>query len=511
MKSDQIQDIYELSPMQQGMLIHSQYTSESVMYFVQWTGEMRGELNVEAFTQAWQMVLDRHPILRTSFHSEDISKPLQVVHKSATLSFKLQDWGDLSPSAQHQRLQIYLKNDRQKRFDVSRPPLMRLALIRFAEDLYQFIWSHHHLLLDGWSFPIILKEVFDFYRAIIQNRPLHPEPPRPYRDYIAWLQRQDLSSAAAYWQQYLRGFNAPTSLGPDQMPAVGSPAREEDYARQQTVLSRELTFDLQQLARRHHLTVNTLVQGAWAILLSRYSAEEDVVFGVSVSGRPVELAGVESMAGLFINTLPVRVRVRTKEKVEQWLKQLQEEQVKQRQYEYSPLVEVQKWSEVPRGTPLFESILSFENYRVDALLRETAVGLRIENIRQFSRTNTALAVQALLGPELVFRITYDCRRFSDGSINRMLYHLEILLARMTAAPESRLSDLSLLTETERYQLLHKWNETAGPFSAQCLPQIFEAQVERTPDAAALIFHNQTLTYRELNRRANQVAHYSTQP
>nr|QEO74875.1 condensation domain-containing protein [uncultured bacterium] len=506
MKSDQIQDIYELSPMQQGMLIHSQYTSDSVMYFVQWTGEMRGELIVEAFAQAWQMVLERHPILRTSFHSEEVSKPLQVVHKSASLPFDLQDWRELSETEQEQRLQTYLETDRQKRFDVSRPPLMRLALIRLADDLYQFIWSHHHLLLDGWSFPIVLKEVFDFYRAIIQDRPLHLERPRPYRDYIAWLQKQDLSSAATYWQQYLQGFTAPTSLGPDQMPAVGAPAREADYARQQMILSRELTSDLQQLARRHRLTVNTPVQGAWAILLSRYSGEEEVVFGVSVSGRPAELAGVENMVGLFINTLPVRVRVSQKQKVEEWLKRLQDEQVEQRQYEYSPLVQVQKWSEVPRGTPLFESILAFENYKVDEVL-ETAVGLRIDNIRQFSRTNTALAVQALLGPELVFRVTYDCRRFSDATIRRMLSHLERLLARMTAASESRLSDLSLLTETERHLLLHEWNQTSGPFAAQCLPQIFEAQVERTPDAVALIFQDQALTYRELDQRANQVAHY----
>src|SRR5215213_968322 len=510
MKSVQIEDIYELSPMQQGMLIHSQYTSDSVMYFVQWTGEIRGNLSSVVFARAWQDVLDRHPILRTSFHSEDISKPLQVVHKSATLPLDLQDWRGLSETEQQQKLQTYLEADRQTRFDVSRPPLMRLALIRVADDLYQFIWSHHHLLLDGWSFPIILKEVFDFYRAIIQSHPLHLERPRPYRDYIAWLQQQDLSAAATYWQQYLLGFTAPTSLGPDQIAAVGAPAREEDYARQQTVLSQGLTSELQQLARRLRLTVNTLVQGAWAILLSRYSGEEEVVFGVSVSGRPAELAGVENMVGLFINTLPVRVRVREKENVEEWLKQLQEEQVEQRQYEYSPLVEVQKWSEVPPGTMLFESILAVEDYRVDEVLRETAVGLSFDNVRQFSRTNAALAVQALLGSELTLRVTYDCRRFSDAGIRRMLSHLERLLARLTAAPDARLCDLSLLTEAERHQLLDEWNQTSGPFSAQCLPQIFEAQVARTPDAVALIFQNEALTYRELNGRANQVAHHLRQ-
>jgi amino acid adenylation domain-containing protein/non-ribosomal peptide synthase protein (TIGR01720 family) len=507
MKPDQIEDIYELSPMQQGMLIHSQYTSDSVLYFVQWTGEMQGELNVETFAQAWQTVLDRHQILRTSFHWEDISKPLQVVHKSVNLPVDLRDWREVSKDEQQKRLRVCLEEDRQKGFELSQPPLMRFSLIRLAADLYQFIWSHHHLLLDGWSFPILLKEVFDSYRAITQKSPLPLERPRPYRDYIAWLQQQDLSSAAPYWQQYLQGFTAPTRLGPDQAPAIGSPVREEDYNRQQTLISEELTSHVQQLARQHRLTVNTLVQGAWALLLSRYSGEEDVVFGVSVSGRPAELSGVESMVGLFINTLPVRVRVNNKEKVLEWLERLQEEQVEQRQYEYSPLIEVQGWSEVPRGTPLFESILAFENYRVDEVLRESAVGLRIGSIHQFSRTNTALAVQALLGPELVFRITYDRRRFNEATITRMLSQLEILLVGMTSAPESRLLDLPLVTEAERHQLLYLWNQTSGPFPTQCLPQLFEARVEHTPDAVALVFEHQALTYRELNRQANRLAHY----
>ncbi|HEX8177814.1 MAG TPA: amino acid adenylation domain-containing protein [Pyrinomonadaceae bacterium] len=507
MKPDQIEDIYELSPMQQGMLIHSQYASDSVMYFVQWTGEMQGDLNADMFTQAWQMVLSRHSILRTSFHWEDISKPLQVVHKSAELAVDRRDWRELSRDEQQEWLKVYLEEDRQKGFELSKPPLMRLSLIRLSDDVHQFIWSHHHLLLDGWSFPILLKEVFDFYKANTQGSPLHTERPRPYRDYIAWLQHQDLSLAASYWQHYLRGFTAPTILGPDQAPGIGSPIKEEDYDRQQTVISQELVTQSQALARRHRLTVNTLVQGAWALLLSRYSGDEDVVFGVSVSGRPAEIEGVEQMVGLFINTLPVRVRVRKEEKVIEWLERLQAEQVEQRQYEYSPLVEVQGWSEVQRGRALFESILAFENYRVDEVLREKAVGLRISNIRQFSRTNTALAVQALLGQELIFRITYDRRRFDKETIKRMLTHFEILLGGMTANPNSNLSDLPLLSKEEEHQLLYDWNSTFSDVPTLCIHQLFEAQAERTPDATALVYEEERLSYRELNERANRLGRY----
>src|ERR1051325_2377816 len=254
MRAANIEDIYQLSPMQQGMLFHSLYAPDSVMYFLQWTCELHGELRPAAFKRAWQMVQDRHSILRTSFHWANTDKPLQLVHKELALHMDQQDWRGLASVEQQARLETYLKNDRERRFDLTQAPLMRLSLIRVDEHLHYFVWSHHHLLLDGWSFPLLLREVFAFYRAISCDQRLELEPAPPYRDYIGWLQQQDHVAAEAYWREYLRGFTTPTPLGIDRSPGISAPHREEDYERLQLQLSTELTKAVQQMGRRYRLT-----------------------------------------------------------------------------------------------------------------------------------------------------------------------------------------------------------------------------------------------------------------
>src|SRR5262249_9591351 len=266
-------------------------------------------VDAQAFQQAWQKVVDRHPVLRTSFHWENLEKPLQVVHRHVQVPLDQIDCRGLTPAEQEERLQTYLQENRRRGFGLTQVPLLRLGLIRLAEESYQYVWSHHHLLWDGWSGPLILKEFLAFYEALRRGQNLNLKPPRPFRDYILWLQKQDLNQAEAFWRKTLEGFTAPTPLVIDRLPGDrnGQPERAEE---QHVQLSAELTADLQMLARKHQLTLNTLMQGAWSLLLGRYSGQESVVFGTSVSGRPAGLAGVESMVGLFINTLPVRVHVR---------------------------------------------------------------------------------------------------------------------------------------------------------------------------------------------------------
>ena len=281
------------------------------------------------------------------------------------------DWRGLSSLEQQGRLEAFLEADRARGFDLGQAPLMRCALLREAEDAYRFVLGFHHLLFDGWSLSLLLKEVLAFYEAYCRGRELRLESPRPYRDYIAWLQQQDLAQAEGFWREALRGMTAPTPLPIGRSEGARLESR---YAEQELRVSAALTAQLQGLARAHRLTLNTLVQGAWAVLLSRYSGEEEVVFGATVSGRPVELVGVEAMVGLFINTLPVRVEVPSQASLLPWLQQLQERQVEREQYAYSPLVAIQGWSEVPRGVPLFESIVVFENYPVGEALTEQRDG-----------------------------------------------------------------------------------------------------------------------------------------
>ncbi len=493
--------------MQQGLLFHTLYAPDSGVYCEQWSCTLHGHLQVAALQHAWQRVVERHPVLRTTFHWENGAEPFQVVHRRVEVPWRQYDWRNRCTGEQEQRLEAILAADREQGFALSNAPLMRLTFIQMAEDVYQLVWTHHHLLLDGWSVPLLLKEAFQFYNGFCAGRELHLEVCRPYGDYIAWLQQQDLSQAEAFWRQTLQGFTTPTSL---HVWSVGSVAANEEagYDEQQKRLSETLTAALQALARRHHLGVNTLVQGAWALLMSRYSGEEDVVFGVVVSGRPAALVGVESMVGLFMNTLPVRVRVPPKASLLPWLQALQAQQVEARHYEYSPLVQVQRWSNVPPGLPLFDTLFVFENYPGRATVQEWVSSLEIRQVRFVPRTNYPLTVLVIPGPELVLRLSYQCARFDSATMTRMLGHLQTLLEGMVADPGQRLADLPLLTQAERQQLLVAWNDTHAAYpSDMCVHQVFETQVERTPDTVAVVFEERVLTYRELNTRANRLAHH----
>ena len=507
MRSENVEDFYPLSPLQEGLLFHSLSAPESRMYFNQVIATLQGDLNDSAFKRAWQRLLDRHPILRTFFVWEDLKAPIQVVDRQIMLPFEQHDWRGVSQVEQQKRLESIRQAELERGFDLSKAPLMRLVLIQTAEDSSEFIWSFHHILMDGWSMFQAFKEVFTLYQAFSKGQEFHLENLRPYRDYIVWLRQQNLRQAEAYWRKTLKGFTAPTPLVVDRTLESLSEQREE-FATQPLQLSAATTTTLKSLSQKYHVTLNTLVQGSWALLLSRYSGEETVAFGTVVSGRPVSLTGVESMVGLFINTLPVRVEVSPQDSLLDWLKKLQAQQVEMRQYEYSPLVEVQGWSEVPRGTSLFESIFLFENYHNDIPLEAMGGSLKIRNVRWFERVNYPLAAFAVPGTQLLLRILYHCSRFDAATITRMLRHWGTLLEGMVANPDCRLSDLPLLTKAERHQLLVEWNDTKTEYPRdKCIHEVFEAQVERIPDMVAVVFEDKQLTYRELNRLANRLAHH----
>ncbi|MES1022176.1 amino acid adenylation domain-containing protein [Gloeocapsa sp. BRSZ] len=506
MKADKIQDIYELSPLQQGLLFHSLYAPESAAYFVQLCYSLKGNFNVVAFEQAWQEVVNRHTVLRTAFYWENLEKPLQVVHKEVKISLIQYDWRNLNPNEQSQKLQAFLERDRTGNFDLTQPCLMRLHLIHCHDDSYYLIWSKHHLILDGWSTALVLKEVVEIYQLLCRSKNLPLILESSFGDYIGWLQQQDLNKAKEFWQQSLQGFTAPTPLINPTNKILSS--QQEKYNQQVVKLSQTTTAALQSLARQNQLTLNTLIQGAYALLLSRYSRETDVVYGVTVSGRPADLAKAESIVGMFINTLPVRVTIDAEESLLSWLRKLQSQLAEIRQYEYSPLVEVQGWSEVPRGLSLFESILVFENYPVDGILKEWQGNLEVQSISAVDNTNYPLTVSIIPGEQLEIIIDYQSDRFDFATIHRMLGHLQTLLQGMVNHPHREIKDLALLTDTEKHQLLVEWNSNKVDYPQNiCLHQLFENVVQQTPHAIAVEFAGRSLTYQQLNQQANKVAHY----
>ena len=387
---------------------------------------------------------------------------------------------------------------------------MRLALFRVTEDEHKFLFSRHHLLLDRWSRAVLLKDLFAVYDALSGGREPILDVPRPYGDYIAWLAQQDTSAAENFWRTSLAGFTEPTGFAVERKTGrrIGA---EEDYADQRIQLSEVATENLQTFARQHRLTLNTLVQGAWALLLSRYSGADDVVFGVTMAGRPTDLSGVESMVGLFINTLPMRVQAPATVSVLTWLRELQERQAALQQYEYSSLIDIEGWSEVPGGVPLFNSILVFENLPVSSSF-QAGGGLEMQSDRGIgSITDYPITVLVMPGSRLTVQIVYERARFEKATISRMVGHLATLLENMAANPDQRLEEVLLLTESERRQILGEWNQTrVEDEKDRCIHELFAAQVEKTPDAVALVSGTERLTYRELNERANQLAHYLKQ-
>lgn len=505
MSQNNIADIYKLSPLQEGLLFHSLYSRESDTYLQQLRFSIRGKLDVSAFEHAWRQVIARHTILRTAFSWEHYEKLLQVVRKQVKLPWREFDCRELGAEAQQEYLESLLKEDRARRFDLSKAPILRITVVRFSDETYELFCTLHHLLTDGWSTANLIKEVFAFYNAACEGRELNLEPARPYRDYIEWLQQQDMVAAELFWRDLLKGFAAPT-------PLIGEPADQSDPGEslelQKTWLNQETTAKLQGWARHSGFTMNTLLVAAWSILLSRYSDERDVVFGITVAGRPASLAGVESMIGPFINTLPVRVQLPSDARLVPWLQALQTRLLEISEYAYNPLAQIQRFSDVPRGVPLFESMLVFENYPLKEAAQGLSRHLESVSIQSVERSNYPLGLVAAPGPKLYLQVGYDSRRFSSDTVSRLLGHLEALLESMLANPEQRLSELSILNAAEKQQLLIDWNPAGDPAAANnCLHHLFEAQAAQTPEAIALVFEDRHLTFRELNNRANQLAHY----
>jgi amino acid adenylation domain-containing protein len=507
MIQENVEAIYALTPLQQGILFHTLYAPGSGEYFEQFSGPLEGRLDADAFERAWQRVLDRHPVLRTAFVWEGLERPRQVVHKRLRLPFERLDWSGLPAEERQERLRALLAEDRDEGFLLTRAPLMRLKLIRLEECLYQFVWSHHHMLLDGWSVNLVMSEVFAFYEAFTQGADLQRSSGRPFRDYITWIQRRDRESARAFWTRELAGFTAPTPL-PEDRGARPDAVAGDDYGRRETHLRVEISDRLREQARRQGLTLNTLAQGAWALLLSRTCGETDVLFGVTSAGRPPELDGAEAMVGLFVNTLPLRTAVLPGGELLAWLRELQERNAEIRQHEHTALADVREWSEVPRALPLFDTILAFENFPVDRSLHSSGTGLRIPGMTSiWERTNYPLTVQVMPGAELAVRILFDRRRFASATVVRMLGHLNNILAALSADLERPLRSVPLLGAAEHHQVLREWNGAAeAEPGVRCLHEGFAEQAAWTPAAEAVVCGEDRLTYGELDRRANRLAH-----
>jgi surfactin family lipopeptide synthetase C len=326
-------------------------------------------------------------ILEQAFAWKDLKIPLQYVLETIEAPFEVLDWQGLREDEQKEKLEDFLKEDRKKGFDLSKPPLFRLTLIQLDTEKYSLIWSQHHILLDGWCLPIVLGDVLKTYEALLQGKEASLPARRPFRDYIAWLQHQDIQQAEKFWKETLQGLEGPTRLS---FKDLINQVSEKDYDTYHTVLSEEDTENLRQFAQDHGLTLNTLLQGAVGAVLKTYTRQEEIVLGVTVSGRSIDLPGIEDMVGLFINTLPLRMSFNPEETLLSSLHTLQKSTQKLNDYAYASLAQIQSWSGMNQS--LFDVLFVFENYPLDESTKASNCGFKIKDVKGIEKTEYPLTI-----------------------------------------------------------------------------------------------------------------------
>lgn len=451
------EDIYPLTPFQQGMLFHVLDTPDAGLYLDQQRYTLRGEIDVPTFRQALQGVMDRHQILRTAFVLSTPEGPLQVVYRKLSLPWAMHDWSDLQPADAQHRLAELLNSDYEKGFDLQRAPLTRVTLVRTEANVYEFIWSFHLLLMDGWSMQVILRELLALYHGLITGQPITLPPPMAYREFVKWLKQQPEGDAEVYWRNVLKGFTTPTPLGFDRTP-LPEVSQRPRFKETVVHLDEENSSTVKAFAQQHRLTLNTVIQGAWALLLSRRSGTNDVLFGSVVAGRSAVIPGIDSAVGVFVNALPARVRLPLDGQVVPWLRDVQKQQAEALRFDFCSLVRIQGWSEVPRTQPLFDSVVIFQNFPVMASIPESA-GIQVVGVSLVERSNLPLAFVVEPGAQFLFRVIYMANRFDDSTVDRILENFQRILVELATKPDALLSTIFSEADNERQLLIDSFNQS----------------------------------------------------
>lgn len=503
-KQLQIKQIYPLTPMQKGMLFHALQDENTAAYCQQLMITLRGELDRKLFTDSFNQLLARYDILRTVFVYEGVSSPRQVVLKERKGFIYFEDISHLSSEEQAVYLERFAKRERNRGFELSEDLLTRIAVIQLAEQEYRVLWNYHHILQDGWCTGIITKDFFQIYSAMKQNVAFRLPEPVPYSNFVQWLRTQDQEKAKHYWTEYLKDYDSIAMV-----PRKRQTAESYDLQELRFSLGQELSKGLETICSQAHVTMNTLIQAIWGILLQRYNNTDDVVYGTVVSGRNADVSGIENMVGLFINTIPVRVKSPSGAGFLELVKAMQNEALESGNYDYYPLPEIQ--AGIRMKQQLVDHIMVFENYYIEQNIAATAVeeGLtfQVEKIDFMGQSNYNFNVIVTHTDEVNITFFYNGVVYDEAFVRAMRGHLTAIVEAILRQPAERIASVEIVTGEEREKLLAACNQTDSGegVAGQLLHQLFEEQVARTPDAAAVVFQESSLTYRELNERANWLA------
>ncbi|MEU5807506.1 amino acid adenylation domain-containing protein [Streptomyces sp. NPDC047718] len=491
MKRSRLEDVLPLTPLQEGLLFHSLYDDEAVdVYNTQLVLELSGEVDGALLRRSAEAVLQRHANLRAGFRMRANGRPMQIIPRDVKPG-----WSESTLRAEE--LDAFLTTERATRFDLGRPPLIRFSLVHLGPREHRLVMTNHHILLDGWSAPLLVNELFEVYEAKGSTDGL----PRvtPYREYLGWLARQDADAGAQAWRTVLAGLDGPTTVAP------GAPAGKVLPERIAAELSPGTTARLVRMAADRGLTVNNLVQGAWAMVIGQLTGRSDVVFGATVSGRPADLPGVEGMIGSFINTLPVRVRLDPAAPFAEAVAALQRRQGDVLDHHHVSLAEIQRAAGLGE---LFDSILVFENYPFDDAEESSDTRLKIADIEGGGATHYPLSlITGIAGDRLVVRLDIRPEQFDRAQGTAIAARFLQVLEAVAADPDLPVGRIDVTLPAEREQVVETWNATGLDLPAAVLPELLDAQAVRTPERVALVMEGEEVTYGELHARANRLARH----
>jgi amino acid adenylation domain-containing protein len=502
--SEPAESAVELRPirsLEKSMVLASLRAPRSGDYVMQEVCELDESVDLGLLRRAWRIVSHRHTALRTSIEIREGRPACLRLHEAPEIGWRELDWTGMSPEAQQAEWPAFLRQDRESGFDFEAGVPIRFAVLRTSQRSGTLVWTSHHALLDGRSYSIVWREWLGIYDSLVRGEEVQWVEPAAAGD---WMDHAE-PGAEQYWRHCFDGVSQTTDYIVDRIrPATIPPP--EAIARESVCVSGEVTQQLREFAVRHEVTVNTLVQGAWALLLSRYSGRPDVVFGVTRSGRGSPRD--DARAGLFIHILPLRIAVEPESKLEPWLKRIRSQWVEMREFEHTPLDQIWKWSGLPPGMPPFESLVNYEHEPEQETLRKLGGRWSNRTFRRFQRTDSPLTLAAYGSPVLTLDIVFDTRFFCQSTMAAAAGHLKTLLESFLAQSDARLSDLRMLTADEHKFLVEENNRARRcRLPDVCAHELFEQQAQRTPHAVALEGADGSVSYEEVNRRANRLARY----
>ncbi|MCK4258962.1 MAG: amino acid adenylation domain-containing protein [Halanaerobiales bacterium] len=502
-ENQNVQDMLSLTPLQEGMLFHYLHHPENDYYFEQLFIKLQGNIKIELVKKAWDYVIEANEILRNVFRWKKLHKPVQIILKTFETPIIIFDLSNLTDLEKKQKVDQIKEKDLKEKIDISLEPF-RITLILLSVNNCVMIISNHHILYDGWSTGIILKEFFQAYNALYEGIMLDKLKKNTFKEFVKWLQYQDKDEQKKYWTQYLEGFDTKTMLP----GSTKCQTTQVVTGRYTFALDADLKNGINNFGRKNRITAAALLYTVWGILLQRYNNTDDVVFGTTVSGRNATVKGLEDMVGLFINTIPLRVRAKanSKEGILALLQDIDYVLKERTAYENVPLVDIKSCSANDPQESLFDSIVVIENYPLDKQLNQKNNVLVIESYSMFESTNFDLTLAVEMNDHITIQLIYNTLKFDEQLIQRLPEHFSNILTYVIEKPNKKLSQIDILSREEKDKILFEFNNTYADYPKdKTIHELFQEQVENIPNNIAVVYEGQKLIYRELNEKANRLA------